>query len=285
MGKLIFLVLVGVLLALPAAFIAYIILSIYPNCSYLLLALISIPSIVFLIKFFDDRQMKKHNGAYEKVGTTGIMIGLIFTSLFGVYFVYLSNKVEFYIDNQTDSEKRVFVNNRKIIVPVDGYKKIKVVEGNVVLRQGDVEKTVVVKTFESKLDDHDKDRPEIFWVWNINGKGKYIKTSVTYGSNITKVFRESMGGISTENNDDDYKIITEEVFEIKAHYLFDIPEKIKSSKSFGLGSETKIVLYRYNDLKQKYDNQMEKDADWYNDDIIPEDSVVIKSSKRKSTKK
>jgi hypothetical protein len=275
MAQLILLVLLAVVMALPSALIAYILISIFPNFNYPILAFMSIGSIVLLIKYYDKIQLKKHlsssapNGEYKKFASTGTMVILIIASLFGVYMVFDSNKVELYIDNENEQDIKVKVNNKRVTVAAHHYKTIKVVAGKVTLLQDDVEKIVTVKRSQHTIEEDNKHPPKIFWVWNLNGKGSYIKTTLTYATVLSDMIDKN-----SSTREDDFKIIDDELFEVTAHYVFEIPEKIKSSKSFGFGKEEKIVLYRLSDLQDKYKN---KEPQKYNDNT--EDTIVVTSKK------
>jgi hypothetical protein len=285
MPQLIMFALVGLLMALPACLIAYIMLRIFPHSSYFLLALVSIVSVIATIMLLDFWQTKKaaastNRVSYEKVGSIGRILGLVFTSLFGVYFVFQSNKIDLFVDNQSDTEMNVSVNNEKLKLAANAYKKISVVQGKLTVKVGDVVKVLEVKEDSVGKDMNVRNSLETNWVWNINGKGTYVKTEVKYGTKI------NIGLQNVPEEEPDLIVITDELFKVKADFVFDVPLTIKTKNQYGFIQETRTALYRINDLKGKYgDDTMD-----YNSgeeqvlDDNTEDSVIVTSKKTKTKK-
>lgn len=282
MEQLIILALVAILMALPACLIAYILLSFFPSSDYLMLALTSILSVVGVIIFLDYLQIKKQKGTnvtYEKVGTAGRILALIFTSLIGVYFVFKSNKVELYVDNQNDTMMNVSVNDTKLTLGAFENKKISVVKGKLTLKQGNT--TKVLEPVEDSIGEsiNANRGNENFLIWNINGTGTYVKTEVQYGTNINFGLINKPVEVVPE-----YRVIKDELFKVKADFIFNIPKTIKTQNQYGFARETRMALYRLKDLVNEENskgNYMEEQKPDYG----LEDSVVVKSTKNKPAKK
>lgn len=284
MPQLFVLALIALAMAIPACLLAYIIISFFPNASYLMLAAVSILSVVGLILGLDylqiRKQAKKINShvVYEKVGTVGRIIALIFTSLIGVYFVFKSNKIELYVDNQNETEVNISINNSKLKLAPFSYKKIDVVEGKLTLKQADVVKVVEVKDDSLAEAYNAGNGAKIFWVLNINSKGVYAKTDVQYGTKMNIGIQNPAA-----EKENEVQIIADEFFKVKADFLFDIPTTIKTKSQFSFLGETRTAVYRLKDLENELIKNGQFDEE-QKPDYGMEDSVVVKSKKSKTKK-
>ncbi len=284
MPQLFVLALIALAMAIPACLVAYIIISFFPNCNYWIFTAVSILTVVGLILFLDylqiRKQAKKVNShvVYEKVGTVGRIIAIILISWVGIYFVYNSNKIELYVDNQNETEVKISINNTNLTVAPLSHKKITVVEGKLTLKQGEVIKVLEAKEDSSAIVYNGRDGKETFWVLNINSKGIYAKTDVQYGTKISIGINDLTG-----EKENEVKIISDEFFKVRAHFIFDIPRTIKTKSQFSFVGETRTAVYRLNDLKNEYiqNGQYEEEQ---KPDYGLEDSVVVKSQKSKSKK-
>jgi hypothetical protein len=267
--------LIVVAVLLPSALLAGLILAIFPHISQVMLIVVTTLIIGLLLFWYRKNKLKN----LEEVRESGefiekrwfekpwIFIGFLLCSVLGSSIMHGFNKVTIYLDNGSEKEIVVTINNKeKITVAAKKHQEVEVVAGSIDI-------TYHNQTKKYTVDNTGK------WILNIDTQNVYMAMPITYSSNTT-LYKD--GKMMESENERDYKIVKDEFFNTKADFLFEAPTTISIRKRrFESAKDvSKLVLYRYNKKEMANSEEEEEEDESAADEVNTSKTVKDKAKKR-----
>ncbi len=261
-----------ILFMIPALILGYLILMVSPHISRS--ALVFISTALILGAYFWYKRKKQNELLLAQnshlpdeqpaqlpgwLSKKRIPVFLGIASLLAAVIIFQANKTKLYIDNATEKDISVNIEQEGThLVRAGEYKMLSIVKGDINIEYSGKKRKFSIPSSGK-------------WVWNIDSLNSYMRTSVSYAANID-LYKD--GKNAPEEKMPDFKVINDEFFEAKVDYVFDVPEKIsiKKRRFSSDGPVTKTVLYRFNenDVKEEAITNTEVSPD------EPMDTVVVK---------
>lgn len=267
----ILLVLLFALCIIPVAIVGSILLAAYPHFPQTSFVITCITIVIGIAWSFRKNRLRHYETSEQTppnwlAGKKHFVI-LILATIVGSFAVFYTNKTDFYIDNGSNKSITVDIKDEgQVTIAPHSFVKKSVVKGINEVMYNNTKRTFDLKT-------HGK------WIWNIDTLNTYVKSSITYSSE-TKLYKDK-SSISKEENDNDWKIISDEFFKADVDYMFEAPKSISVKKRSFSGSQVKkTVLYRLNDFEEDESNS-EENAENAKDSTTIEDNSLQETQKGK----
>lgn len=261
------------LFMIPSLILGYLILMVSPHISRS--ALVFISTALILGTYFWYKRKKQNELLLAQnshlteeqparlpdwLSKKRIPVFLGIASLLSGAIIFQANKTKLYIDNASEKDISVNIQNEGThVVRAGTYKMLSIVKGDINLEYAGKKRKFSIPGGGK-------------WVWNVDSLNSYIRSSVSYAANID-LYKD--GKTPPEEKIPDFKIINDEFFEAQVDYVFDVPEKIsiKKRRFSSDGPVTKTVLYRFNE--NDHTEEAITDTEISPDEAM--DTVVVKS--------